>query len=82
MSEYVTITELAKELQRERTVVKKYCQKNGFNLEKIRTPASRWQLTYALTHEDAEAVRQLRRAQGFTIPKERNETCQSSQARS
>ena len=68
MSEFVTVRELAEELGREKTVIRKYIDRHGFRLTKVRTQESRWQLTLALTKEDAEAVKALRRSQGFPVP--------------
>lgn len=65
LPEYVSIKQLADELGLDRSNMRKYVIKHGFNLVNIRTADSRGQLTLALTADDAEAVRALRESQGF-----------------
>lgn len=65
MSEYVTIQELADDWGMARTNARKYVLKQGFTFASIRTPDTRGQATLALSSEDAEAVREVRRRQGF-----------------
>ena len=65
MSEYVTLSELSTELGLDKSNLRKYVLRAGFDFVKVRTPESKAQLTLALTAEDAEAVRELRQEQGF-----------------
>ena len=66
MSEYVTIQELADDWGMARSNARKYVLKQGFTFASIRTPDTRGQATLALSSEDAEAVREVRRRQGFS----------------
>lgn len=63
---YVTLKELANELNMDRSHIRKYVLKHGFTPISIRTEDSLHQATLALLPEDAEAVRQLRARQGFS----------------
>jgi hypothetical protein len=65
MAEYVTLRELAEQLGMDRSHLRKYILKHGFEPVRIRTKASLHQLTLALSEAEAERVRQLRRSQGF-----------------
>jgi hypothetical protein len=62
---YVSMSQLAKELKLDVSNARKYIIKQGFSFIKIRTLDSRNQLTLALTQEDAETLYELRRNQGF-----------------
>jgi hypothetical protein len=46
--------------------MRKYALKQGFSFARIRTMDSQNQLTLALSKEDAEALYELRRSQGFS----------------
>lgn len=65
MDTVVTLKELAQELSLDRSNMRKYVLSRGFAPFKIRTPESRKQLTLALSAEDAEAVRESRKKEGF-----------------
>ncbi len=67
MAEVVTLPELATELGMDRSNMRKYVLKNGFQVLQVRTPESKGQLVLALSQEDAEAVRESRMRQGFLI---------------
>lgn len=69
MKHHVTLRELAQEFGREKTVIRKFVRKHGISFIRVRTEQGRWQSELALTPEDAEAVRKLRRAEGFPVPK-------------
>ncbi len=66
MQEYVTLAELAQEWGLDRSNTRKYVLKEGFVPFRVRTEAARNQPTLALSPEDAEAIRDRRRQQGFT----------------
>lgn len=61
METLVAIKDLAAELGIDRSNLRRFAIKHGFNMPKMRTAESRNQLTLAFTIEDAEAIRQLRR---------------------
>jgi hypothetical protein len=63
--QYVTLRELAEEMGLDRSNARKYILKAGFTFTKVRTPESGNQLTLALSREEAEAVLELRKSQGF-----------------
>ena len=65
MTEHITLTEVAEAINLDRSNARKYILKRGFSFSRIRTNESRGQLTLALTQEDAEAVKELRRSEGF-----------------
>lgn len=67
MPSHVTLTELSLDLGLDRSGVRKYVLKHGFEPFAVRTPGSRGQSTLALRAEDAEAVKELRQSQGFAI---------------
>ncbi len=62
---FVTVKQLAEELNHDRSSLRKYLIKNGFQLHRVRTPASRGQETLALTAEDAELVRATLQSEGY-----------------
>lgn len=62
----VLLKDLANEFGLDRSNMRRYAIKNGFEPLKVRTSGSRGQLTLALSLEDAEAIRQLRQSQGYT----------------
>jgi len=64
--EYVSVKQLAQELGLDPSNTRKYVLSQGFAFLKQRTPDSRNQLANVLTKEDAEAIKALREAQGFT----------------
>jgi hypothetical protein len=65
MPKYVEISQLCHDLDLDRSNLRRYAIKNGFSFARVRTEGSRKQLTLALTEDDAEALKQLRDAQGF-----------------
>jgi hypothetical protein len=65
MEQYVTLKDLAEEIGLDRSNMRKYLIRQGFEMAMVRTPESRSQMTLAITVEDAEAVKQLRNSQGF-----------------
>lgn len=65
MPEYVSISELSREIGLDRSHTRRYALHHGFTFTKIRTLDSKNQLTLALTKEDAETLYELRRNQGF-----------------
>ena len=66
MSEFVLLKNLAEEFGLDRSSIRRYVLKNNFEPLKVRTIGSRGQLILALTTEDAESVREMRRMQGYT----------------
>jgi len=64
-ADLVTIVELATKLGMERSAARKFILKAGFEFLRTRTPASRHQLTLALTREDAAEVYRIRAERGF-----------------
>jgi hypothetical protein len=66
-SSFIPLTELAKELGVHRTHVRRYALKNGFKFSWMRTPDSGCQLTLCLSRQDTQALKQLRREQGFAV---------------
>ena len=71
MDTTVTLKELAQELGLDRSNARKYVLSHGFTFFKVRTPESRNQLTLALSAEDAETIRELRKRAGFTPNKDK-----------
>lgn len=65
MSDYVSLKQLAEELGLDRSNMRKYVIKHGFTPVAIRLPETRGQLTLALSKEEAELVKEMRRRQGF-----------------
>lgn len=65
-NEYITLKELAGELNLDRSHLRRYVLKHGFKPVQIRTQQSRNQLTLAVSSVDAEKIRELRRSQGFS----------------
>lgn len=63
---YVTLKTLASELKLDRSNLRKYALKHGFSFLRVRTAESGNQATLALTPEDADALKNLRKAEGFT----------------
>jgi hypothetical protein len=61
----VLMSTLASELGLDTSNMRRYIIKSGFTMFKVRTVESQNQLTLALTPEDAQAVRDLRKSQGF-----------------
>jgi len=71
MGNYTALSDLAVELGLDRSNMRKYALKHGFEFRQVRTTTSRGQLVLALSPEDAEAVRELRQAQGFGVSGEK-----------
>lgn len=69
-SDFVTLKDLAQELGKDRSNLRKYIMSHGFTFLHVRTPESRGQVTLALTPEDAESVREIRSREGFVIGNE------------
>lgn len=67
MSDYVTIQELANEVGLDRSSLRRYIKKQGFNPVKVRTPETRGQLTLAFTPEEAETIVEMRQSEGFLV---------------
>jgi len=65
MLNVVLLKDLADELGLDKSNMRRYVLKQGFQPIKVRTPESRGQKTLALSNEDAEAIRALREEQGF-----------------
>ena len=65
-SDVILLKTLADELGLDRSNMRRYVIKNGVEFLRVRTLDSRGQLTLALTPEDAETIRELRRTQGYT----------------
>jgi len=61
----VLLSDLANELNLDRSNLRRYVLKNGFKPLKTRTLTTRGQLALAFTQEDAEAIRKLRQSQGY-----------------
>ena len=66
MEQYVTIKELANEIGLDRSNMRKYLVRHGFEMSMVRTPESRSQMTLAVTLEEAETIKELRHSQGFS----------------
>jgi len=66
-NEYVTISDLSKKLNIDKSNTRKYVLKQGFSFSKIRTPETRGQLTLVLSAGDAESIIESRKLQGFNI---------------
>ena len=64
--ELITLTDLAEELGIHRSYLRKCVLAMGIQPEKVRTEASRNQLTLAVSREEAEDIRAAR--SGFTGP--------------
>lgn len=67
--EFVTLQELARIFNIDKSTVRRYLVKNGFTFLKVRTNETRGQLTLALSKQDAELAIQLRRIHGFMYEK-------------
>lgn len=65
MQDYISLRELSKTFNLDKSNVRKYVLNQGFSFIKIRTPEAKGQLTLALTLEDAENVVEMRKLQGF-----------------
>jgi len=65
VEEFVSLKQLATELDLDRSSTRKYVLKSGVRPHKRRTPDSGSQLTLALTVEDADRIRAKRREEGF-----------------
>ena len=65
--EYMTLSSLANELGLDRSNLIKYVKKHGIETHKRRTADSRGQLTLAVTHSQADQVRQMRQQEGFGV---------------
>jgi hypothetical protein len=63
--EFVSLKQLAEELGLDRSNIRKYVIKRGFHPHSRRTAESKGQPTLALTAEEAEHVRAMRREEGF-----------------
>jgi len=63
--DYVSLKELAQELDLDRSNLRKYALKKGFDLIRVRTPDSRGQPTLALSAADAESLREARESDGY-----------------
>lgn len=63
---YVTLKQLADELDIDRSHLRRYVLQKGLEPFKVRTAESRGQATLALNLADAETVRELRAQEGFT----------------
>ena len=69
--EFVTLKYLAAELGIDRSNLRKIVRRMGIDLLSVRTAESRNQLTHALTIEDADRVRETRKASGFEVSNSR-----------
>jgi hypothetical protein len=65
MEKNVTLKELAQELKIDRSALRKYVISKGFDLFKVRTLQSKGQQTLAVSQEDAERIRDIRRQEGY-----------------
>lgn len=65
MEEFISLKQLAKELELDRSNIRKYVLKSGIRPHKRRTPDSGGQLTLALTVEEATRIRAKRQEEGF-----------------
>lgn len=65
-SEYVILSDLAKELGMDKSNLRKYILSKGLSFAKIRPAGNGQQIALALTIEDAELVREARKKEGFT----------------
>jgi len=65
VGEFVPIGRLATDLGMDRSHARKYILAAGFTFLRIRTPETLGQQTLALSLTDAEAIKELRRTQGF-----------------
>jgi len=65
MQEYVTIQEIGDLIGLDRSNIRKYAIKNGFEFVRIRTIESKGQQTLALTKDDADALVAMRQESGF-----------------
>lgn len=66
VSDCIAVKDLAVELGVNRTTLRRYVQRENFDIVWIRRPDTNWQLTMALTPDEAQRVRTLRSEQGFT----------------
>ncbi len=67
MSTIVTLKELAQEFNLDRSNMRKFVLAHDLTPFKVRTPESRGQLTLALSTEDAEVIREIRKQEGFSL---------------
>lgn len=65
VSDCIAVKDLAVELGVNRTTLRRYVQRENFDIVWIRRPDTNWQLTMALTPDEAQRVRTLRSEQGF-----------------
>ena len=65
MTNYISLKQLATELNMDRSGLRKYILQHGFTPQNLRTADSRNQLALVLTGEEAETIRELRTRQGF-----------------
>lgn len=65
--EYMPLSSLANELGMDRSNLLKYVKKHGIETHKRRTLESRGQRTLAVTHSQAEQIRQMRQQEGFGV---------------
>lgn len=61
----VLVSDLADELGLDKSNLRRYIKNQGIKMIRVRTRHTRGQLTLALTKENAKAVREARRAQGY-----------------
>lgn len=66
MTEYVSTKQLGKEIGMDSSNTRKYVKKLGFSWLQARTPDSRNQLANVVTREDADAILEIRKSQGFS----------------
>lgn len=64
----VLLKDLAQELGLDKSNVRRYVLKQGVEFLKVRTSETRGQQTLALSEEDANFIRERRRAEGFSSP--------------
>ncbi len=72
MADFVTIKDLSDELGIDKSNLRKFILAQGIEPLNVRTPESRGQLTLALAPEEAQAIRDIRMAQGFSPNEARN----------
>ncbi len=66
MLDYVTLEQVAHDMGLDKSNARKYILKKGFTFLQLRTKEASGQMVNALTIEDAEAVKETRRREGFT----------------
>jgi hypothetical protein len=65
-SGFVELSDLAKTMGKDKSTIMKFAKKNGFALEKRRTPKTRGSSAWTLSSDEAERLIATRRNLGFT----------------